>query len=219
MSTVGCMSDDAAADRLSDFDRQAFLKRMIAVGFAVPLVTTFEPSDAAAQGTSTSPTPTSAPPTTSVPTTSPTPPTPQALITDVQSQMAALAASGNPKLADKAEDVHDKLTVALVELAKTPPDGAAALGTLEGAAGDLQAMVKDRLLSTEEGGALMDTLAAAGRLLAEQAIADAITRSRNPGKITDAQSALAAGDARWIAGRYKDALSRYKDAYAKAAGA
>lgn len=80
-------------------------------------------------------------------------------------------------------------------------------------------MVRDRLLSAAEGGELNDTLAEAGRLLAEQAIADAIARGGNAGKIAEAQSALAAGDARRAAGRFKDALGRYKDAYAKAQGA
>jgi hypothetical protein len=149
----------------------------------------------------------------------PEPPAPEALIEGVRDEMALLADGGNSALADKAEDVHAKLVAALAELGKTPPDGAAAIGNLEGAAGDLQSMVRSGLLSAAEGAALMGDLAEAGRLLADGAIADAIARGGNAAKIAEAQGALAAGDARRAAGRYKDALSRYKDAYSKAAGA
>jgi lantibiotic leader peptide-processing serine protease len=144
--------------------------------------------------------------------------TPEGLITGVQEQLEALIARGG-KLADKAEDAHAKLTVALAELAKTPPDGAAALGNLEGAVGDLEAMVKSKLVTATEGTALIDPLATAGRLLAEDAIADAVARGGDADKIDEAQNALDAGDARRAAGRYKQALSRYKDAYSKATGA
>jgi subtilisin family serine protease len=144
---------------------------------------------------------------------------PEALIEGVRAQVAEMAESDNKKLADKAEDVRDKLTVALAELAKTPPDGSAALGALEGAAGDLEAMIKSRLLTATEGTALLDPLAEAGRLLAAAAIADAIARGGRAQKIAQAQRDLAAGDGRRAAGRFKDAVSRYKDAYTKAKGA
>jgi hypothetical protein len=145
--------------------------------------------------------------------------TPAALIAGVREQLEALIESGNKRLADKAEDARDKLTVALAELAKTPPDGAAALGNLEGAVGDLEAMVNSRLLTAGDGAALMDPLAVAGRLLADGAIADAIARGGSASKIAQAQSALAAGDDRRAAGRYKNALNRYENAYSKASGA
>ena len=65
-------------------------------------------------------------------------------------------------------------------------------------------MVKDWLLTPAQGGALMETLAEAGRLLAEQAIDNATARGGNPSKIAAAQSALAAGDARRATGRSTD---------------
>jgi lantibiotic leader peptide-processing serine protease len=144
---------------------------------------------------------------------------PPALIEGVHAQVAELAESSNRRLADKAEDVRDKLTVALAELAKSPPDAAAAFGALEGAAGDLEAMIKDRLLTAAEGAALLNPLADAGRALAQEAITAATDRGGNPRKIMEAGRALDAGDARRAAGRFKDALARYKDAYSKAKGA
>ena len=47
-------------------------------------------------------------------------------------------APGTP-LADKVEDALQAVETALAELAGTPPDKQAAVGNLEGAAGDLEA--------------------------------------------------------------------------------
>ena len=131
-----------------------------------------------------------------------------AVIEDVLEDVQGLvdANPGTP-LADKAEDVAGKLSAALAELAKTPPDGAAAIGNLEGAVGDLEAMGKDGLLDPDE---LIDTLTDAGKLLARQAIDAAV------GNTTAAAKALAEGEALQAAGQFKAALSKYKDAYSKA---
>jgi hypothetical protein len=80
------MSEERPSDHLSEVERRVFLKRMIALGFAVPVVTSFEPSDAAADHkpkhkkkttttTSTTLPPTTAPPTTAPPTTTAVPTT------------------------------------------------------------------------------------------------------------------------------------------------
>ena len=134
---------------------------------------------------------------------------PAAVIEDVLEDVQGLvdANPGTP-LADKAEDVAGKLSAALAELTKTPPDGAAAIGNLEGAVGDLEAMGKDGLIDPDE---LIDTLTDAGKLLARQAIDDAV------GKTAAAEQAFAEGEALQAAGQFKAALSKYKDAYSKAA--
>lgn len=64
---------------------------------------------------------------------------------------------GTP-IADKAEDVRDKLNSALTELGKIPPDNAAARGNIEGAQADLQAMIDAGLIGSSEGSNLMNLL-------------------------------------------------------------
>ena len=49
-------------------------------------------------------------------------------------------------VADKAEDVRNKLWTAISELSKTSPDTAAARGNIDGARTDLQAMINDGLI-------------------------------------------------------------------------
>ena len=63
-------------------------------------------------------------------------------------------------IADKAEDVRNKLLTSLSELTKSPPDIPAAQGNIEGAQGDLQAMIDDGLIDPEKGLALMSLLSA-----------------------------------------------------------
>lgn len=143
---------------------------------------------------------------------------PAALIEDVRGDLQELADDNpNTPLGDKAEDVAGKLAAALAELAKAPPDGGAALGNLEGAVGDLEAMVKDGLRSETDGEALMDTLAGAARLVAVQAIDGA--GGGEPDKLAEAGHALAEGDALRGHDRFKEAIGKYKDALAKAESA
>ncbi|NNG07710.1 MAG: prepilin-type N-terminal cleavage/methylation domain-containing protein [Desulfobacteraceae bacterium] len=63
-------------------------------------------------------------------------------------------------IADKAEDVRNKLLSSISELSKSPPDIPAAQGNIEGAQGDLQAMIDDGLIDPEKGLALMNLLGA-----------------------------------------------------------
>jgi hypothetical protein len=132
---------------------------------------------------------------------------------------AVVDAGAGTKLGDKAEDALAKLEAALAKLEKTPPDRQGALGELEGTVGDLEAAVKDRLLDSSEGTALLDRLAGAARLLAVEAIAEAGARGGAAGKIAEAERALQRGDAKRASGRFKDAVARYKDAASKAEGA
>ena len=61
-------------------------------------------------------------------------------------------------ITDKAEDVRNKLLTSISELSKSPPDIPAAQGNIEGAQGDLQAMIDDGLIDPEKGLALMNLL-------------------------------------------------------------
>jgi prepilin-type N-terminal cleavage/methylation domain-containing protein len=62
----------------------------------------------------------------------------------------------NTSIADKAEDVRNKLLTALDELSKSRPDISAAQGNIEGAEGDLKAMIDDGLIDPAKGLALVN---------------------------------------------------------------
>ena len=104
----------------------------------------------------------------------------------------------------------------LEELAKTPPDNQAAVGNIEGAVGDLEAVVDDGLLDAVTGTQLMDELAGIARLLAVSALEEATAQGGDPGVLNDAQQALDEGDALRASEAFKDAVNKYKDALAKA---
>ncbi len=125
---------------------------------------------------------------------------------------------GTP-LADKVEDAVTKLQTALQELSESPPDNQATMGTLEGAVGDLEAAVQDGLLDSGQGNQLMGQLTEIARVLAVEAIDEAIAQGGDAGEIGDAQQAVAEGDTLRASGAFKDAVNQYKDALAKAEGA
>lgn len=133
--------------------------------------------------------------------------------------------SRDRKLADKAEDVVSKLEDAAQELSKNPADYPAAAGNIEGAIGDLEAVVKDRLLDTSSGIGLMDDLVTISRGLATRALAEARTGRGKRDEMREARNQLARGDTLRASGRrgsigaFKRAASRYKDALAKAESA
>ena len=128
---------------------------------------------------------------------------------------------GNPgtPLADKVEDALAKTRKAASELDKTTPDQEAAIGALEGAVGDLEAVVKDGLLDATAGARHIGQLVVAGRQLATQTLDQAIARGRHADKIREAQKSVAEGDGLRSSGRAKDALGKYKDALSKARSA
>jgi tetratricopeptide (TPR) repeat protein len=115
-------------------------------------------------------------------------------LSDALSELQAMADGPNKRVADKAEDAAAQIEKALAEQDKG--DVAAAFGALEGAAGDLEAMVKE----TGQGQAELDAVVAFARQLA-----------------ADAGANLTEGDALEAQGKYKDAVAKYKDAYDKAA--
>jgi len=125
---------------------------------------------------------------------------------------------GTP-LADKVGDARAKADTALAELGKTTPDNQAAVGNIEGAAGDLEAAVEDGLLDSTQGTQLMDQLAGIARHLAVVAIQQAEDQGGDQQKINEAEQALNEGDALRQAEEFKDAVNKYKDALAKAESA
>ena len=131
---------------------------------------------------------------------------------------------GTP-LADKLADALDSVETALEELDKEPPDNQAAVGNLEGAVGSICDAVLDEGFDAAQGTLLMDNLAGVARQLAVDAINAAIAMGGDPIEIGEAEMFLAEGDAfraLGVAGdceAFKDAISAYKDALAKAEGA
>jgi len=126
------------------------------------------------------------------------------------------------ELADKVEDALAGVQSASMELAKTPPDNQAAVGNIEGAVGDLQAVIDAGLLDPEQGTLLMDQLSGITRQLALIAINQAIGQAGDPDKIAEFEQALAKGDSLRMSaafedcGCYKDTVNEYKDALATA---
>lgn len=129
---------------------------------------------------------------------------------------ALVASEPGAALADKLEDALTKLKTTLEKL---PLDRQGALGAMEGAAGDLDAAVADRLVAADAGSAMLNRLSGAARLVALVAVKDARDRTANAGKLADADAAVVSGDEARIAGRYKDAIARYRYAVAAAEGA
>ncbi|HVR77549.1 MAG TPA: NosD domain-containing protein [Acidimicrobiia bacterium] len=122
-------------------------------------------------------------------------------------------------LADKLEDVLQKLQTAVNELGKSPPDRQAAAGNIEGAVGDLEAAIKDELIDPKKGIDLAGWILDVARRLAAEAIADAEAANGDPAKLAEAQEYLSRGDTLRDKGKFKDAAAAYKNAVATAEGA
>jgi predicted extracellular nuclease len=140
----------------------------------------------------------------------------RAEIEELIDDLEALLASAGKKLEDKLEDAIANLRQALRKLGN---DRQGAAGELEGAAGDLEAAVKSKLLGAAQGNAFLDRIAGAARLLAVEAIEEAEDAGGDASKIEQAKRALAQGDTRLDANRFKAAVAKYKDALSKAEGA
>ena len=149
--------------------------------------------------------------------------------------VAELMKPGYPEVLDsvqriarivKEEEVRYQHSFALAErmfeeaVAKlSDGDEQGAMGAIEGAVGDLEAVVESGLLDAGLGATLLDSLVGTARRIAEEAIAEAIARGGDSDKISEAEQALADGDALRAAGAFKDAAAAYKDAVAIAEGA
>ena len=115
---------------------------------------------------------------------------------------------GSP-LADKAEDALQKLENGLNEY--DSPDYVAAMGSFEGAAGDLQDAVDAGLFDpVQQAIDLMEYITGISRQIAEGTLAQTIADGGDPTDIANAQQALDDGDALRAAGSYKDAIATYK---------
>jgi len=120
---------------------------------------------------------------------------------------------------DKLEDVAEKLATAQEELDKDPSDNQAALGNMEGAAGDLEAAVEKELIDSGTGNGCLDDLASIAKGIATAAIADAKAAGGDIDKIAEAEGAVMDGMTLQEADQFKDAIAQYKDAVSKAEGA
>jgi len=123
------------------------------------------------------------------------------------------------KVGDKAEDALAKVQSAIRKLNRSQPDRQGALGDLEGAAGDLEAAVSSRLLTAAQARPILDAITGAAWLLALDARDRAIARGGRASKIAQAQAQINTGNARWAAGRFKEAIARYRTAVSQADGA
>ena len=116
--------------------------------------------------------------------------------------------------------------IAVEELAKTPPDNQAAVGSIEGTVGDLEAALNDNLCADAVDPAqcgqsltdLIDVLVGIAEQIATDALDQAVGCDPGHPDLNDAQQALADGDILRASGAFKDAVSTYKDALAKAEG-
>jgi len=147
--------------------------------------------------------------------------TPEEAVDEISVDLETIinANPGTP-LADKLEDANALVENALVELNKMPPDNQAAMGSLEGAVGDIQAAVDAGDLDAVTGNDLMDQITEIARQIAEDAIDNAInTPGSDPVEIVDAQQFLADGDSLRTGSLFKDAVTKYKVALTKAESA
>ena len=131
----------------------------------------------------------------------------------------------NTALADKLEDVRDKLQTALAAFDQRPPGNQAAVGNIEGAVGDLEAAVSDGLLDLVEGSDFMDQLVGVARQLASDAVDEATACNPTNPDLVVARQSMDTGDALRASGLsgtvldFKNSIAAYKDALAKGEGA
>jgi hypothetical protein len=127
--------------------------------------------------------------------------------------------SGDSDINDKLEDAQSKLEDVLSELRKNPPDNQAALGNLEGFAGEMEAAI-DKGLSKAVAEFIADQAACIARRIALNALRVAqSTSGADQGEIADAEQFLIEGDNKRDSKKFKEAISFYKDALSKAESA
>ena len=145
-----------------------------------------------------------------------TPTSPEALLGSACAELqAASEAHAGTAVGDKLEDAGAKCNEGLMKLTQAPPDRQGAAGSIEGAIGDLESAAA---LGLDANG-FMENLAGVVRMLATDAIGEAVDRDGNEGKIAEAQALVVEGDLRAAADAFKDAAAKYKDALSKAEGA
>ena len=126
--------------------------------------------------------------------------------------------AGTP-LADALAPIADSLQAAEEALASPSPDPKVGLENLKSAAAGLEAAVKDGLLDSGTADQLMELLARISRVEAVGAIEAAEAQGGNQKQIQKARDSLADGDALVASGEFKQAISAYKKALAKAQSA
>ena len=140
---------------------------------------------------------------------------PLAALDALTEQIRDIVDNGSGDLVDKLEDALEGLETVQEELDKDPPDNQAAVGKMEGVAGDIDAAI-DKGLDEDEAIGYMEDLAGIARAFAGAAVAamTALVDCDSDG-IADAEEAMDEGDEMRAEGKYKDAISKYKDAVSK----
>ncbi len=113
-------------------------------------------------------------------------------------------------LADKVEDALVSLEEAFDALRGGAKERLKAANYFVSANGDLEAAVKDKLLTAGYGNGLLNRITGVARHQATSAAAENACGAKSRSKLTEAASYLAKGDSLRAAGRHKDASDAYK---------
>jgi uncharacterized protein len=140
-------------------------------------------------------------------------------LADVVDEVEAMRASATGRTRARLSDVLEELEQALARLEAAQPNRASAAADAAEGAAELEAAVKQGLVGAVQANPVLDRLARAIRLLAVDAIEEAKARGGDATTIDEAEKDLAKGDARRLAGAFKNAISSYGEAIVKAEGA
>jgi hypothetical protein len=141
----------------------------------------------------------------------------QASVSGVGSVTFNATAGEESDLADKLEDVRQKVEEAYFErCVNSPPDREAAAGSIEDAVDDMLDAIEDGLIGTSQGVGFLDRLLWVSRTMAIEAIEAAEARGGRQRNIERAEELVAEGDALHAVGEFEDAAEKYTDAVSEA---
>jgi CSLREA domain-containing protein len=146
--------------------------------------------------------------------------TPCSRLREVESELIRLIGE-NPgsNLAQRLSGVLEKVRMAIEKGCRIPPYRQGATDRIAEAAGDLEDALEEGVISNTDAIPLLQKLAEAARMFAQEAIADAMARGGNKGQITAAQNFVRQADKHVTRNRFEDACAKYEDAVNKAEGA
>ncbi|MDP9192847.1 MAG: hypothetical protein M3P06_14190 [Acidobacteriota bacterium] len=145
----------------------------------------------------------------------------RAQVASARNSLFATITGGSSDKARKAiTDIVGHLEKYIGEASKTPPDMVAALGDLEQAVANLEAAVRNQLVSAEDGTRFLKALSAAAELSATKAI-EAADKSAGAKRsdIELARRKCEEGRTASQGGDFKKAMARFREALHKAQGA
>ena len=151
--------------------------------------------------------------------------TSMSLTQGVLAQAQALLAGASKQDAHKLQQIVDKLTDSLDPslwvdgIHLDPKHGHKVFDLDRDAVAKLMQLNKKSTIPDATLQGMIDSLVQADRILAENALADAIAASGNPHKIAQAQSQLAKAAADLASGRFDHAIKHYGKAWKKAESA